>query len=130
MFDLFFLDMLHVILNILETKGPLGWEENGRGKKVGGKKTRKKENWEENIIPYVAWMEEGKHRGKKTGKCQSDKNTLIVNTLLRKLYILVKKIILLISQQTTSLEFKLSSGNKYNNLLFNINIILLCFIIE
>ena len=64
----------------------LGWEENGRGKKVGGKKTGRKEKWEENIIPYVAWMKEGKQGGKKTGKCQSDKNTLIVNSLLRKLY--------------------------------------------
>ena len=65
-------------------RAPLGWEENGRGKKVGGKKTGRKENWEENVIPYVAWMEEGKHRGKKTGTCQSDKNTPIINTFVKK----------------------------------------------
>ena len=23
---------------------------------MGGKKTGRKENWEENVIPYVAWM--------------------------------------------------------------------------
>ena len=49
--------------------GVLGWRENGRGKKVGGKKIGRTENWEENIIPYVAWMEEGKQGGKKTAKC-------------------------------------------------------------
>ena len=64
---------------------PLGWEENGRRKKVGGKKTGRKENWEENVILYVVWMKEGKHRGKKAGTCQSDKNTPIVNTFVKKL---------------------------------------------
>ena len=52
---------------------------------MGGKKTGRKENWEENVIPYVAWMEEGKHRGKKTGTCQNNKNTPIVNTFVKKL---------------------------------------------
>ena len=45
---------------------------------MGGKKTGRKENWEENIIPYAAWMEELKHGGKKMGKHQNDKTTLIV----------------------------------------------------
>ena len=30
-----------------------------------GKKTGRKENWEENIIPSLAWMEEGKKEERK-----------------------------------------------------------------
>ena len=78
------------------------WErkESGRKEKKG-----RKENWEENVIPYVAWMEEGKHRGKKTGTCQSDKNTPIVNTFVKNLYK---------STNETFLEIKINKGNKYN----------------
>ena len=53
-------------------QGLLGWEENGRGKKVRGKKTGGKENMEENIIPPAAWMEGGKQGGKKMGIYQND----------------------------------------------------------
>ena len=52
----------------VKTAGVLGWEENGRGKKVKGKKIERKENWEENIILSLAWQEEGKKGGKKMGK--------------------------------------------------------------
>ena len=33
-----------------------------------GKKIWRKENWKENIILSLAWLEEGKHGGKKTEK--------------------------------------------------------------
>ena len=81
---------------------------------MGGKKTGRKENWEENVILYVAWMEEGKHRGKKTGTCQNNKNTPIVNTFVKRLYK---------STNETFLEIKINKGNKYKNVLVNINII-------
>ena len=70
-----------------------------------GKKTRRKENREENVIISLAWMEEGKHRGKKTGTCQNNKNTPIVNTFVKKLYK---------STNETFLEIKINKGNKYN----------------
>ena len=67
-------------------------------------------------------MEEGKHRGKKAGTCQSDKNTPILNTFVKKT----------ISQQMKHFLKLHQKGNKYNNffyfykynnLLVNINII-------
>ena len=36
------------------------------------KESERKENREENIIPPLAWMEEGKQRGNKMGMCQND----------------------------------------------------------
>ena len=43
-----------------------------------GKKIERKENWEENIIPSLAWLEGGKQGGKKMGEYENDKNTLLL----------------------------------------------------
>ena len=37
-----------------------------------GKKIGRKENWKENIILSLAWLEEGKHGGKKMGLYHND----------------------------------------------------------
>ena len=58
------MDGFRVRLRLDERK--VGEERKWEERKQGGRKTGK-----ENVIPYVAWMDEGKHRGKKMGKYQN-----------------------------------------------------------